>query len=70
MAVIASRASLSAVQAVSPDEDAADRWRQWQLRNAEAHRSEARRMRLVFMGLFAVLGMWLAFELLAASLGP
>ena len=62
---------LSAVQAISPDEDtSAERWRQWQLRNAESNRKDARRMRIVFTALFAALGMWLGIQLLSPSLLP
>ena len=62
---------LSVVQTVSPDEDAsAERWRQWQMKNAETSRKDARRMRIVFTALFAALGMWLGIQLLAPSLLP
>jgi hypothetical protein len=68
---IAPRASLSAIQAVSPEEDAsAQRWHQWQLRNAAASRKGARRARTAFTAIFAVLGAWLGVQLLAPSLLP
>ena len=67
----ASCAPLSAVQTVQPDEDtSAERWRRWQVRNAETNRKDARRMRIVFTALFAALGMWLGIQLLASSLLP
>lgn len=62
---------LTAIRAVSPDEDAAaERWRQWQLGNAETNRKDARRTRIVFTALFAALGLWLGIQLLAPSLLP
>ena len=63
---IASRASLSAAQTVSPDEDAsAERWRQWQLRNAVTSRKDARRARIAFTAIYAALGVWLGLQWLA-----
>ena len=68
---MASRASLSAVQTISPDEDAsAARWHQWQLRNAAASRRDARRMRFVFVALFVALGIWMGIQLLAPAVLP
>jgi hypothetical protein len=65
------RPPLNAVQAGSTDEDASvERWRQWQLRNVEANRKDAKRMRIVFAALFAALGMWLVIQMLAPSLLP
>lgn len=65
----ASRASLSVVQAVSPEEDVfAERWRQWQVRNALTSRKDAQRARIAFTVLFAGLGAWLALQLLTPSL--
>lgn len=62
---------LSVVQTVSPDEDAtAERWRQWQMRNAETSRKDTRRMRIVLTAVCAALGMWLGIQLLAPSLVP
>ena len=68
----APRPSMSAVQTVSPEEDAAaaERWRQWQVRNAVTSRKDARRARIVFTVLFAGLGAWLGLRLLAPSLWP
>jgi hypothetical protein len=65
----ASRPSMSAVQAVSPEEDAsAERWRQWQLRYDVSSRKDAKRVRIAFTLLFAGLGAWLGLQLLAPSL--
>jgi pheromone shutdown protein TraB len=67
----ASRSSLSAVHAVASDEDAsAERWRQWQLRNAVASRTAAKRARIGFTVIFAGLGAWLGLQLLNPSLWP
>jgi hypothetical protein len=67
----ASRPSMNAVQTVSPDEDAsAERWRQWQLRNAVTSRKDDKRARIAFTALFAGLGVWLGLQLLAPSLWP
>jgi hypothetical protein len=65
----ASRPSMSVVQAVSPEDVAsAERWRQWQLRNAVTSRKAAKRARIAFTVIFAVLGVWLGRLLLAPSL--
>jgi hypothetical protein len=62
---------MSAVQTVSPGEDAsAERWRQWQLRNAVTSHRDAKRARIAFTVLFAGLGAWLGLQLLAPSLWP
>jgi hypothetical protein len=62
---------MNAVQTVSPDEDAsAERWRQWQLRNAVTSRKDDKRARIAFTALFAGLGVWLGLQLLAPSLWP
>jgi hypothetical protein len=62
---------MNAVQTVSPDEDAsAERWRQWQLRNAVTSRKDEKRARIAFTALFAGLGVWLGLQLLAPSLWP
>jgi hypothetical protein len=67
----ASRPSMTAVQTVSPEEDAsAERWRQWQLRNVVTSRKDARRARIAFPVLFAGLGAWLGLQLQAPSLWP
>jgi hypothetical protein len=66
-----SRPSMSAVDTVSPEEDAsAERWRQWQLRNAVISRKDAERTRIAFTVLLAGLGAWLGLQLLAPSLWP
>lgn len=65
----ASRPSMSAVQTVSPEEDAsAERWRQWQVQNAVSNRRDARRVRIGYTVLLAGLGAWLGLQLLAPSL--
>jgi hypothetical protein len=62
---------MNPVQTVSPDEDAsAERWRQWQLRNAVTSRKDDKRARIAFTALFAGLGVWLGLQLLAPSLWP
>ena len=68
----ASRSPLNAMQAVvSPDEGVfAERWSQWQLRNAATSRADARRARIAFTVIFAVLGVSLGLQLLAPSLWP
>lgn len=45
-----------------------ERWRQWQLRNAETTRKDGRRMRIVFTAVFAALGIWLGIQLIASYL--
>jgi hypothetical protein len=68
---ITSRASLSAVQTLSPDEDAsAARWHQWQLRHVATSRKDVRRARFVFTALFVAVGIWLAIQLLAPAVSP
>ena len=67
----ASRPSMTAVQTVSPEEDAsAERWRQWQLRNVVTSRKDAKRARIAFTVVFAGLGAWLGLQLLAPPLWP
>jgi hypothetical protein len=67
----ASRSPLNAVHAVSRDEgDSAERWRQWQLRDAVSSRKGAKQARIAFTVLFAGLGAWLGLLLLNASLRP
>jgi hypothetical protein len=62
---------MSIVQTVSPEEDAsAQRWRQWQLRNAATSRKGAQRARIAFTVLFAGLIASLGLQLLAPSLWP
>ena len=68
---MASRPSMSVVQSVSPEDVAADeRWHQWQMRNAVASRTGARRARIAFTIVFAGLGAWLGLQLLNPSLWP
>jgi hypothetical protein len=67
----ASRSSLTAVQTVSPEEDAsAERWRQWQVRNALSSRKSAKQARIAFTVFFAGLGVWLGLQLMAPSFWP
>jgi hypothetical protein len=67
----ASRPPMSVVQPVSPDEvAAAERWHQWQVRNAVASRIGTRRARIAFAIRFAALGVWLGVQLLSPSLWP
>ena len=67
----ASHPPLSAVQALSLEEDAsAERWRQWQARNAVSSRKSAKQARIAFTVLFAGLGAWLGLQLLSPSLWP
>ena len=62
---------MSVVQSVSPEEvAAAERWHQWQVRNAAASRTGARRARIAFTVIFAGLGVWLGLQLLNPSLWP
>ena len=67
----APRPSLNTVPAVPPEEDVfAERWRQWQLRNAVTSRTDARRARIAFTVIFVALGSWLGLWLLASTLWP
>ena len=67
--VNASGPSMTAAQALSPDESAsAERWRRWQQGNAKTNVTELRRMRFVFTALFVSVGTWLGIELLAPFL--
>jgi hypothetical protein len=67
----ASRSPVSAVRAASPQEDAsAERWRQWELRNAVTSRKDALRARLAFTLIFAGVGAWLGLQLLPSSVWP
>jgi hypothetical protein len=52
---------------VVPNVASAERWRQWQLRNAVTSRKDATRARIVFTVIFVVLGAWLGRVLLASS---
>jgi hypothetical protein len=62
---------MSVVPPVSTDEAAAaERWDQWQARNAVASRIGARRARTAFALIFAGLGVWLGVQLLNPSLWP
>ena len=72
VSVTASRPSLSEVQAFSPEEAdaAAERWRQWQARNTVSSRKSAKQARTAVTILFAGLGVWLGFQLLAPSFWP
>lgn len=64
----ASRPSMSIGHVASSEEDAsAERWRQWQLRNAVTTRKDAKRARIAFTVMFAVMGAWLGRLLLAPS---
>jgi hypothetical protein len=57
------------IQAVSPENVAsAQRWGQWQQRNAVTSRKDATRARIAFTVIFAVLGAWIGRLLLASSL--
>ena len=57
------------LQAVSPDLVAsAERWRQWQLRNAVISRKDAKRALIAFAVIFALWGAWFGRLLLAPSL--
>ena len=68
---IAPRPSMSVVQPVSPEDvAAAERWHQWQVRNAVASRTGARRARIAFTVIFAGLGVWLGVQLLNPSFWP
>ena len=49
------------------EETAAERWRQWQRKNAVTDAKDARRMLIVFTTLFAALGVWLGIQLLVPS---
>jgi hypothetical protein len=68
----APRPPLSAVQAVSLEEEnaSAERWGQWQVRNAVSSRKSAKQARIAFTVLFTALGVWLGFVLLNTSLWP
>jgi hypothetical protein len=62
---------MSVVQSVSPEEvAAAKRWHQWQVRNAVASRTGARRARIAFAIILAGIGAWLGRELLNPSIWP
>ena len=68
----ASRPPLSAVKTVALEEEnaSAERWRQWQVRNAVSGRKSAKQARIAFTVLFAGLGVWLGLQLLNPSLWP
>jgi len=58
------------ITTIPPSQDSsAERWRQWQLRNAESSRQSATRARIVFTVIFAALSGWLGVELLSSPLG-
>jgi hypothetical protein len=57
------------ITTIPPTEDAsAERWRQWQLRNAAGSRKSATRARMVFTVIFTALAAWLVVELLSSPL--
>jgi hypothetical protein len=60
------------VHTVSLEEEnaSAERWRQWQVRNAVSSRNSAKQARIAFAVLFAGLGVWLGLQLLAPSFRP
>ena len=61
----ASRPSMSVAQTAPFEEVAsAERWRQWQQRNAVTSRIDARRARIAFTVIFAALGTWFGLQLL------
>ena len=65
----AARPSIDAVQLVPADDDAAaERWRVWQLRNAETNRHDVKRARIAFTVLFVALAAWFGLQLLAPPL--
>ena len=65
---IASGPSMTVAQLVLNEEvAAADRWHQWQVRNAVASRTAARRARIAFAVIFAGTGAWLGLQLLNPS---
>ena len=68
----ASRSSLSEVQTVALEEEdaSAERWRQWQVRDAVSSRKNAKQARIAFTVVFAGLGVWLGLQLLASSRWP
>jgi hypothetical protein len=53
----------------SSQDSSAERWRQWQLRNAASSRKSATRARIVFTVIFTALAAWLGVELLSSPLG-
>lgn len=62
---------MTVVQPGSPEEvAAAERWRQWQVRNAVASRADARRARIAFTVIFAGMGAWFGLQLLNPSFWP
>lgn len=61
------RAPKGAVQVVAPGERSAERWRQWELRNAATSLRDAKRMRFVFRAIFTGLAVWLAIQLFARA---
>jgi hypothetical protein len=62
---------MSVAQAVVPEAEAsAERWRQWQARNAVTSRADAKRVRIAFAILFAGMSAWLGLQLLSPSLWP
>lgn len=59
---------MSVTTDVQIEDASAERWRQWQLRNAESSRKSATRARIVFTILFTALGVWLGVQLLSSPL--
>jgi hypothetical protein len=54
---------------IVPTEDAhAERWRRWQLANADGSCNAAKRARIVFAVILAVLAGWLGLQLLSSPL--
>jgi hypothetical protein len=54
------------ITTIAPTEDSsAERWRQWQLRNAESSRKSATRARIVFGAIFTTLVILMGLQLLS-----
>jgi hypothetical protein len=57
------------ITTTAPREDEyAERWRQWQVSNAESSRKAVSRARIVFAVVLTALGAWLGLQLLSLQL--
>jgi hypothetical protein len=62
---------MSLVQPLLPEEvAAADRWHQWQVRNAVASQIGATRARIAFAVIFVGVGAWFGLQLFTPALWP
>ena len=53
-----------------PEDEYAQRWRQWQFRNAKSDRKAAKRARIVFAIVLMAAAVWLGLQALSSPVWP